>query len=129
MGFRSLLTLLIDQQRQQAMIEDDIRRADTSRLEPGLSETDLIQQLVSALSDKPTQQALNIPSLRSSNFCSTTATSRRRAPLPRSCIPRSWRCASTHGSKFATSACATTRTPATASASGAPCSRATWTTP
>ncbi|KAK4241617.1 hypothetical protein C8A03DRAFT_12110 [Achaetomium macrosporum] len=32
--------------RQQAMIEEEIRRADTSRLVPGLSETDLIQQLV-----------------------------------------------------------------------------------
>ncbi|AEO55930.1 hypothetical protein MYCTH_2300271 [Thermothelomyces thermophilus ATCC 42464] len=32
--------------RQQSMIEDEIRLADTSKLVPGLSETDLIQQLV-----------------------------------------------------------------------------------
>ncbi|KAL2157349.1 hypothetical protein VTH06DRAFT_6167 [Thermothelomyces fergusii] len=32
--------------RQQKMIEDEIRLADTSKLVPGLSETDLIQQLV-----------------------------------------------------------------------------------
>jgi hypothetical protein len=52
MSFHSLLTRLIEQQRQQSMIEDEIRRADTSRLEPGLSETDLIQQLVSHHSSK-----------------------------------------------------------------------------
>ncbi|KAL2131100.1 hypothetical protein VTI74DRAFT_5552 [Chaetomium olivicolor] len=32
--------------RQKDMIEDEIRAADTSRLAPGLSETDLVQQLV-----------------------------------------------------------------------------------
>jgi hypothetical protein len=31
------------------MISEDIRLADTSRLVPGLSETDLIQQLVSRI--------------------------------------------------------------------------------
>lgn len=42
-----VLTLDLYRQQQQAMVDDEIRLADTSRLVPGLSETDLIQQLVS----------------------------------------------------------------------------------
>jgi hypothetical protein len=42
-----VLTLDPYRQQQQAMVDDEIRLADTSRLVPGLSETDLIQQLVS----------------------------------------------------------------------------------
>lgn len=44
---QSLLTCLLRGQRQQGMIEEEIRLADTSKLVPGLSETDIIQQLVS----------------------------------------------------------------------------------
>jgi hypothetical protein len=42
-----VLTLDLYRQQQQAMVDDEIRLADTSRLVPGLSETNLIQQLVS----------------------------------------------------------------------------------
>jgi len=44
-----MLTRLLYGQRQQDLIEDEIRLADTSKLASGLSETDLIQQLVSSL--------------------------------------------------------------------------------
>ncbi len=47
------LTRLVARQRQKAMVEEEIRLADVSRLAPGLSETDIIQQLVSPPS-KPT---------------------------------------------------------------------------
>jgi hypothetical protein len=62
-------------QTQQEIIEEEIRLADTSRLVPGLSETDLIQQLVSftlpqdqPLTDLPTTND------RSFSSCNMTAT-------------------------------------------------------
>ncbi len=47
LNFHSMLTALIHRQRQTSMIEDEIRAADTTQLVSGLSETELIQQLVS----------------------------------------------------------------------------------
>jgi hypothetical protein len=45
--FAMVRALTLSRQQQQAMVDDEIRLADTSRLVPGLSETNLIQQLVS----------------------------------------------------------------------------------
>ena len=52
------LTLRLLPQRQQAMIDEQIKAADTSRLAPGLSETDLIQELVSPATSKSSEVRL-----------------------------------------------------------------------